>query len=273
MVRQTERSGTALAIYALDRSRRLELAGGVSRLAFDRGVPIADSQREWSVRPAPLMLGTASAALVSDKTVAGVTSALRGERYRFEVAPTFGTIQYASVLADYRRYVTPIPFYTIAARGLYIGRHGGGAGDPRMPPLYLGHPTLIRGYGLNPRMTDECADVVSTLCREVEGMFGSRAAVTNIELRFPILRPFGISRRMYGAIPMEVALFADGGLAWRQRQHRWSSQMAASTGAAWSTGVTLRANVYGLGLGQFDIARTFSGRSGWTFQFNLASAL
>ena len=49
---------------------------------------------------------------------------------------------------------------------------------------------------------------------------------------------------------------------------------ARRTGApAWSTGVTLRTNLIGFGLGQLDIARPFSQPdSGWVVQFNISPA-
>jgi outer membrane protein assembly factor BamA len=103
-------------------------------------------------------------------------------------------------------------------------------------------------------------------------MLGSRIAVGNLELRFPMLRPFGLSPRMYGPIPLEVALFLDGGRA-------WSSEGATSSGDAarggiWSTGVTLRTSVLGLGLAQIHLARPLSmGGAGWMFQLQLAAPL
>ena len=59
----------------------------------------------------------------------GATSPVGGQRYRLEVAPTFGGLRYASVLADYRRYFMPAPFYTLAARVLHYGRYGSGGED------------------------------------------------------------------------------------------------------------------------------------------------
>ena len=44
----------------------------------------------------------------------------------------------------------------------------------------------------------------------------SRLLVANLEFRFPLLRPFGVSSRMYGPVPVEVALFADAGVAWNR---------------------------------------------------------
>jgi hypothetical protein len=101
-------------------------------------------------------------------------------------------------------------------------------------------------------------------------MLGSRIAVGNLELRFPALRPFGVSPQMYGPIPVEVALFVDGGLVWR----RQPVVTGASIGSAWSAGLTLRTNVLGLGVGQLDIARPFrTVEQGWVFQVNLVPSL
>ena len=62
-----------------------------------------------------------------------------------------------------------------------------------------------------------------TECREsvparYDRLLGSRMLVGNIELRFPLLRPFGVSQNMYGPLPIEVALFADGGVAYQSRR-------------------------------------------------------
>jgi hypothetical protein len=100
-------------------------------------------------------------------------------------------------------------------------------------------------------------------------MLGSRLAVGNVEVRFPLLRPLGLSRRMYGPEAVEVAFFVDGGIV-----GHGSVRAGASSGRAWSTGVTLRTSLAGLGLGQFDIARRLrTPEAGWVFQFNLAPAL
>jgi hypothetical protein len=282
-IRQTERAATVLASYPFDRARRVEFQGGVNHLTFDQASfvdvsPVALDQATfgetdeivWTVAATPLTLSTVSAAFVSDTTSAGATSIVRGERYRLEIAPTLGTITYVNVLADYRRYFMPVPFYTIATRGLHFGRYGSGAEDPRVPALYLGYPTLVRGYDLDSRVESECIGVLARGCDEMAGLLGSRVAVGNVELRFPLLRPFGMSSRMYGPVPVEVAFFVDGGLAWRAA----SRSLHSRTGnAVWSTGITLRTSVIGLGLGQFDIARPFPDSSpGWVFQFNLAPA-
>jgi outer membrane protein assembly factor BamA len=269
LMRQTEHAGTFVTSYPLSRTRRVEFQGGMSRLGFDRYTARPDGEIEWTKAADTLTLGHGSAAFVSDTASFGPMSALRGTRYRLEAAPTFGTTRYLHVLADYRRYFMPVRFYTIAARGLHVGRYGRGADDPRLPPLYVGYPTLVRGYDLDSRIVEQCVAPLATTCDGVDRMLGSRLAVANVELRFPLLRPLGMSSRMYGPLPVETAVFVDGGVAWRADQ---GITTVASNGV-WSAGITFRVSVLGLGLGQFDIARPFrSALPGWVFQFNLAPA-
>ena len=262
VVRQTERTVQGAASYPFSRARRIELNGGVARLAFAELTGAFDDL-SWRPAAAPLTLGSAGAAFVSDTSHGGPTSMVSGERYRLEVAPVFGSLQYFHVTADYRRYLMPMPFVTIAGRALHIGRYGSGAEDARLPGLYLGYPWLVRGYDLGWHVND-CVAVLSSGCPELEDMLGSRLAVANLELRLPLLRPLGLSRSMYGPLPVEVAVFVDGGMAWRSR---------AAGAPIWSTGVTLRTNLIGFGVGQFDIARPFSRPdAGWVMQFNLSPA-
>jgi hypothetical protein len=53
---------------------------------------------------APLYLATVSGAFVHDTSIFGATSPIMGTRARFEVGPTFGTINYTNVVADWRGY-------------------------------------------------------------------------------------------------------------------------------------------------------------------------
>jgi hypothetical protein len=267
LVRQIERSVSAGATYPFSRARRLEVNASTARLAFDE---LSGFFGELSWKPAadPMTLGSVAAAFVSDTSYAGATSMVSGERYRLEVAPVFGSLQYFHVTADYRRYVMPVPFVTIAARALHIGRYGRGAEDARLPSLYLGYPWLVRGFDIGWHVND-CVAVLSAGCPELNDLLGSRLAVGNLELRLPLLRPLGLKRSMYGPIPAEVAAFVDGGVAWRG-----SPGLRRGPGApAWSAGITLRTNLIGFGVGQLDIARPFSRPDeGWVVQFNLSPA-
>jgi outer membrane protein assembly factor BamA len=217
-----------------------------------------------------LNLGTSSAALVYDTSSFGVTSPVQGQRYRFEAAPTFGSINYTSVLADYRRYFMPVTFYTLATRVMHYGRYGSSTDDSRLFPLYIGYPNLVRGYDVNTIGPSECTVTPDGSCPEFDRLLGSRMLVANLEFRFPLLRPFtGPSQSMYGPIPVEVALFADGGVAWNRGEK--PSLFGGGREAVSSVGVSLRANLLGFAIGQFDFSRPLQrAGKGWVFQFNLS---
>jgi hypothetical protein len=85
---------------------------------------------------------------------------------------------------------------------------------------------------------------------------------------------------MYGPVPIEVALFADGGLAWNSlKTPSVGNTLLGSTAAhpldihdgVASSGVAFRVNLFGVAVGEFDFSHPFQrpGR-GWVFQFNLA---
>ena len=277
--RQTERSAAGIVAYPFNRAQRVELQGGMSQTSFDQVVrtttfdlvngQLVSEDTEESSLGRSLTLGTSSAALVFDTATFGATSPVQGQRYRLETDPTFGSINYAGVLADYRRYFMPAPFYTLASRVMHYGRYGGGGEDPRLLPLYIGYPTLVRGYDVNSFDQSECAATAASSCPAFDRLMGSRVLVANLELRFPLLRPFGANQNMYGPLPVEVALFADGGVAWNREER--PSLLGGSRDGVASAGLAFRVNLFGVAVGELDFARPFQrpGR-GWTFQFNLA---
>src|SRR5690606_17365942 len=64
-----------------------------------------------------------SVALVYANTLFGYTSPFAGQRYRFEIPPVVGQLNFIQALADYRRYFLFRPF-TVAVRGLHSGQYG-----------------------------------------------------------------------------------------------------------------------------------------------------
>jgi hypothetical protein len=278
--RQTERSIAALTAYPFSRSRRVEFQAGATQISFSQSVRtqafslitgqlLADDTEHTSLGDSMTLANTA-AALVEDTSIFGATSPVQGGRYRLEAAPTFGTVNITTLLADYRRYLMPVSFYTIAARVLHYGRYGRGSDDTRLVPLYLGYPNLVRGYDINSLDYTGCeADSVSA-CPAYERLSGSRMLVGNLEFRFPLLRPFsGPSGGMYGPIPVEVGLFLDGGVAWNRGQR--PSLFGGTREGVASAGVTVRASLLGFAIGEFDFSRPLQGAGrGWVFQFNLA---
>ena len=163
----------------------------------------------------------------------------------------------------------PVPFYTIAGRALHYGRYGNGGGDPRLSPLFLGYPNLVRGYDVGSFQAADCLPAAPGPCPAFDQLLGSRLLVANLEFRFPLLRPFGASQRMYGPIPVEVALFADAGVAWDKNDK--PAIFGGTRDPVGSAGVAFRVNLLGFAVGEFDVIRPFQrpGQRGWTFAFNL----
>ena len=61
---------------------------------------------------------------------------------------------------------------------------------------------------------------------------------------------------MYGPVPVEVAFFADGGVAWNQATNAVVLSAGIADGVA-SAGVALRVNLFGFAVGEFDFAHPF----------------
>lgn len=277
--RQTNRGVAGITSYPFNRAQRLELSGGYRRVSFeqelrtqvfslDTGQLLADQTSTVPVANS-LNLGQASAALIYDTAVFGATAPMLGQRYRVEVTPTLGSLTFQGVLADYRRYVMPVRFYTIAARVLHYGRYGRDGEDSRLAPLFLGYPNLVRGYDFNSFDANECHPTATSQCPALDRLLGSRMLVGSLELRFPLLRPFTHSENPYGPVPVDAALFVDGGAAWtRQTTPTFfggSAQPVSSAGAA------LRVNAFGYAVLQFALVRPFQRPDkGWMFQFSFS---
>jgi hypothetical protein len=73
---------------------------------------------------------------------------------------------------------------------------------------------------------------------------------------------------MYGPLPVELAVFADGGIAWNSAEK--PSMLGGTRDGVSSAGVTFRVNLLGFAVGQFDFVRPLQRPGkGWIFQFNL----
>jgi Tol biopolymer transport system component len=277
--RQTHRGLNGSVAYPFNKSRRVEFGTGYQHVTFEQdvrtrafsirtGEEISD-ERETTELSDPLHLGSVSAALVSDSSVFGATSPVAGGRSRFEVAPTVGTLSYTTALADYRRYFMPARFYTIAGRIMHYGRYGRDSENELLLPLFLGYPELIRGYNYGSFEASECFVGPAGPCEVYDRLLGSRMLVANLEFRFPLLRPFGgVGGSMYGPVPVEVAFFADAGVAWTSADE--ARFFGGNREPVSSAGVTFRANLFGFAVAQVDFARPFQrpGR-GWVWGFSL----
>jgi Tol biopolymer transport system component len=276
-VTQINRAVSGLVQYPFSRAHRVELASGIRRLSFDRDVEsrffspitgeLVGEQKEELPRPGSLNLGETSAALVYDSSIFGATSPIVGQRYRFEFSQAAGSLVYSGFLTDYRKYFMPSRPFTIAVRGLHYGRYGRDGEDDRLSPLFVGDPGLVRGYEVGSWDSGECEVGIISQCQAFDRLVGSRLALGSIELRAPLLGLFN-RRAMYGALPVEVGVFADAGVAWTSTSE--PGFLGGDREWVRSVGATVRVNVFGYAIGELDYVRPLDrpGR-GWMWQFNL----
>jgi Tol biopolymer transport system component len=285
---------TGLAQLPRSRSQRIEFSAGVRRIARDiriqenvtparrlpNGQIEATGQTDYQERTedAPnfhLVQGTA--ALVFDNAVFGYTSPVAGQRYRFEAAPTLGDFRFVSALADYRRYLWVRPF-TLAARGLHYGRYGlGGQDENALGPVFLGQPSLVRGYEYG-WLADRCVAALrggaqaAEPCLVLDQLFGSRIGVANAEFRFPLISGAVVGTGM-GLPPVEGFVFGDAGVAWTAGTspvfETGVPTNLGERGILASTGVGARINVFGYMIVEIDYVRPLTTDRGWHWVFAL----
>src|SRR5205085_10585354 len=109
-----------------------------------------------------------------------------GQRFRLDVSPVFGNINYTGVLADFRHYLMPVRPVTIAGRIMHYGRYGSGAQDSRLYPLFLGYPDLVRRYDTGSFSASACGTSTNGSCPVFDRMLGTRLLVGNLEVRAPL---------------------------------------------------------------------------------------
>ncbi len=184
---------------------------------LNSGQVVYDSTFHNPVPPA-LGLGSATLAFVRDNTFFGAVGPILGDRWRIEADPTYGTLNFVTGLVDYRKYVMPLRPFTLAGRILHIGRYGKDGDDFRIYPMFIGYPSLVRGYDIGSFNGIECG-VVTNACPVVDQLFGSRILVASAELRFPLFGLLHAGGGYYGILPIEAGVFYDAGLAWWHFPH------------------------------------------------------
>jgi hypothetical protein len=251
--RQYSDGATLLAQYPFSSTRRIEMGVGYTRISFNTEIETMKSlgdlvfSDETSTLPsAPgLNLFQPYVAYVADNSFFGYTSPIMGRRYRIEVDPTIGSLRWESLLADYRRYYFFKPV-TVAWRALHYGRYGSDSDSPSLTPLFLGYETLVRGYSEGSFTSDECASS-GAACPVFDRLVGSRVAVASLEVRVPVVGSRDLGLIHFPLVPIELAGFADGGVAWSKgdppvfRFARDTDQRVP----VFSAGLTTRVNVLG----------------------------
>ncbi len=279
--------------YPFNQVRRVELSGGYQYIGFDnevftRAVSLvrdAYLANGYESLPSPPGLHWASVtgALVYDSGFFGATGPILGQSYVVEASPQIGSINFANVMADYRKYLMPVRPFTLAFRFLHYGRYGSGAEDNRLWPLYIGYDGLVRGYDFNSIGPGEYSDPTSPDYFDYRRLMGSKMMIANFELRFPLFGALGIGRGYYGVFPVDFVAFFDAGLAWYDktpsdmvnplnpdpnRERAWFLSGGTRKPLS-STGVGLRINVLGYLIVGVNYVYPFNrpGKGGY-FQFS-----
>ena len=214
---------------------------------------------------------TPSTAFVSDNTLWGTTGPIMGRRMRFQASQSVGNVRFTDFLADYRRY-DPIIFNTLTIATRFLSSISVGR-DELLFPKYIGRPDFVRGYDRANFNFVDCTSVLNSqvACNNAQ-LAGSRVAVFNEELRFPIIRRFDIGSS-FGLPPVDGLFFYDAGLAWSSNQtpHLGNAPIGNDPNkdryplTSWGAG--LRVNLFNLAILRWDYARPMVGgrKPNWTF--------
>lgn len=264
---EINRNVSGMISYPLSRATRLETTLGYRHIGFeaerntqvislDTGQVLLEQREDLPAAPS-LDLARGSLAHVFDTALFGATSPMLGQRSRLQLTGVTGDLQYYEVLADYRGYWMPFEDYplSLAGRAMHMGRYGSDAESPRQRPLFIGSPSLVRGY-----------DHGYTLARDpvLERMQGSRMAVANLEARYPLAGAQGLIGGDF-SLPVDLALFYDTGTAW----DRDTSFLGDDRSLVSSYGLSLRTNVLGL-VFQFSYVKPQDlVDKDWYFQFSI----
>jgi len=273
--------GYLLAEYPLSRNRRLEFNAGYTRYSYETEVEryvtaggyTIDHSTAEGPSPSALNLFRTSAAYVGDYSFFGFTSPARGLRYRFEVEPSFGSLRYLTATVDYRHYLFFRPL-TVAARLMHIGRYLRDAENNRLPEMFLGNRTLVRGYSMGTFNLEDCgSDNGTEGCPRIDRLSGSRIGVLNMEVRLPLLGSDNYGVYSFPYLPTELSLFMDAGVAWTSEQY---PEFKLDTDSdrrvpVFSAGAAVRINLANYLIAQFYGAYPFQRPGkGWQWGFLIA---
>ena len=238
----------------LSLTQRFELGSTFSRYSYrlDRqnnyyldDIWIGDSRDKKLPVPSGFNVWSGSLAFVKDNSKFGIASPLQGNRIRLEVSKFMGDLDFHTYLVDFRKYqyVKPV---SLAFRAYHFARYGSDAENNRLSELYIGFPTLIRGYD-NVIFTDELnSDLDDGFT--VNDLFGSRILVTNFEVRLPLSGPKRLTLFESSALFTELTWFFDAGVAWDSKRKLFDGNSRNDTSKVtpvYSMGWSLRINIFG----------------------------
>jgi Tol biopolymer transport system component len=260
IIRQTYLTG----IYPVNRFTRFELGGSFlnidrSSMFISQGVDFYSGYTTGFYVDSIKGAGTVNylaptAAFVQDNAIFGNTGPIYGHRYRMELAPYIGKQGFMTYIADLRRYDALLfSFFTIATR--FSADVSAGSGE-NLVQKYIGNPFYIRGYDRENYISNDCKDPNAD-CTAALQMLGSRTAVANAELRFPLIRRFDLGFLPFSLPPVDGLVFYDAGMAWSAGQSVTLTRPAnydftKNRFPLRAYGYGIRMNVFGLAILRLD---------------------
>lgn len=268
LTRYIIRQAFGVGLYPLNRFTRVEFGARFNNI--DRALLNIERTIYYGQGATPFRYGTQQnapgltyvapyVALVSDNVLFGYTGPIFGRRFRLQAEPTVGSFRWIEYLADYRRYDPVIFNYlTVATRfmsSVSVGR------DERQFPKYIGRPDYVRGYDRQAYFSLGCNTPLSNgqSCSAAR-LLGSRFALANAELRFPLIRRFELGLLPIALPPLDGLVFYDMGMAWSGGQRVQFSRPASENDnldtryplRSWGTG--LRLNLFNYVIVRWDYA-------------------
>ncbi len=254
MLRIFEDQVSLFAYFPLSTTRRLEL-GASQDFYYYRldeynnyydpltGAYLGQEHKKLPV-PKGMNMQTLYGAFVLDNSINGLASPLRGARARFEVDQYFGSYNYLSLLADYRKYFYLHPV-TLALRGMYIGRHFIHNDSQYINPLSPTYPWYMHGWDNYKAFNNLPMDKANFILGQ---LFGNQMAVANAEIRLPLIGParLGVIKTKY--FYTELTGFFDAGITWNSGDYfsmNYENFDPHNRIPVFSTGLSARINVMG----------------------------
>lgn len=208
-------------------------------------------------------LWTAGAALVGDNSYFGLTAPLQGYRFRVGVEQYMGAFQFTAPTLDFRvyKFFKPVGF---AFRFLHYGRYGGNSDE--LYPLYVGSPWYVRGFNSN-----KAIDLFVQNDKSFNQLIGSKLLISNVEVRIPFSGPERLALIKSRIFFTDLNFFVDGGMAWTDyKQFKPKNDSGfLDVVPVFTTGVSLRINLFGALILEPYYAYPLMKESKWTFGFNL----
>jgi len=209
--------GAVNARYPIDKFRRVDMGLSVVGLAQDYSIAYADtSANRTSAFAYPQLIYT------SDKTLPGYITPVSGSRYSVSLSgsPGIGSLQFGSILGDYRKYFNLGSRYSFAIRGSGAASFGRDSQTFFMGGMqgWINYKYSSNSFPIS-RLGDTFFTQPAFPLRghPYNASYGDKFALLNAEFRFPLFAAI-----LPGPIPilplynLTGVAFVDAGMAWGQ---------------------------------------------------------